>query len=265
MSRFDHQDGDEERFDRVVATLSGHAEGRSAAGGANLQDPWERVAAEVALAAAVEGYQPLPESLRTKLAVEAAATVGATLPSSGGAGSSPGFDLPDRGPGRASPIGLPWILAAASLLVAVLGWMQAWSLPFEPSPAAARARLVAGEGDEVLRLPWTATDDPAAAAASGDVVWSTKGQQGYLRFRGLPANDSRVEQYQLWIFDGQQDERYPIDGGVFDIPPEGGDVVVPIRPAIRVAQPTMFAVTIEKPGGVVVSSRERLPLLAKVE
>ncbi|WP_203329112.1 hypothetical protein [Candidatus Laterigemmans baculatus] len=29
--------------------------------------------------------------------------------------------------------------------------------------------------------------------------------------------------------------------------------------------PYMFAVTIEKPGGVVVSSRERLPLIAKVE
>jgi len=27
----------------------------------------------------------------------------------------------------------------------------------------------------------------------------------------------------------------------------------------------MFAITIEKPGGVVVSSRKRLPLLAKVE
>jgi hypothetical protein len=31
-----------------------------------------------------------------------------------------------------------------------------------------------------------------------------------------------------------------------------------------VNQPTLFAVTIEKPGGVVVSTRERLPRLAQV-
>lgn len=265
MNGFDHRDQDDDRLDRVVATLSGHAKDQMTAVGADLRDPWERVAAEVALAAAVEGYQPLPESLRAKLAVETAARVGETLSSPGGAGSSLRLGLPYRRAEPASSIGLPWILAAASLLLAVLGWMQAWSLPLVPSPAVARARLVAGEGDDVLRLPWTATDDPAAAAASGDVVWNTETQEGYLRFRGLAANDSQVEQYQLWIFDARQDDRYPIDGGVFDIPPESGEVVVPIRPAIRVSQPTMFAVTVEKPGGVVVSSRERLPLLAKAE
>ena len=40
---------------------------------------------------------------------------------------------------------------------------------------------------------------------------------------------------------------------------------MPIQAKLHVEEVYMFAITIEKPGGVVVSSRERLPLLAKVE
>ena len=54
-----------------------------------------------------------------------------------------------------------------------------------------------------------------------------------------------------------------MDGGVFDVP-AAGEVVVPIRARLRILEPTFFAVTIEQPGGVEVSERERLPLLAKV-
>ena len=84
-----------------------------------------------------------------------------------------------------------------------------------------------------------------------------------MRFNGLPVNDPAVEQYQLWIFDAQQDQRYPVDGGVFDVT-SAAETVVQIDPKLRIVEPTLFAITIEKPGGVVVSSRERLPLLAKV-
>jgi hypothetical protein len=41
-------------------------------------------------------------------------------------------------------------------------------------------------------------------------------------------------------------------------------VIVPITPKLRVGRPTLFAVTIEKPGGVVVSTRKRVTLVAKV-
>ena len=41
-------------------------------------------------------------------------------------------------------------------------------------------------------------------------------------------------------------------------------MLIPIEVKLPVVEPTLFANTIEKPGGVVVSSRERLPLLAKV-
>lgn len=83
-----------------------------------------------------------------------------------------------------------------------------------------------------------------------------------MRFRSLAVNDPTKEQYQLWIFDKNQSEATPIDGGVFDI--TESDAVVPIDAKLRVNDAYLFAVTIEKPGGVVVSSRERLPLLATV-
>ncbi len=58
--------------------------------------------------------------------------------------------------------------------------------------------------------------------------------------------------------------RYPIDGGVFDIPAGATEVVIPINARLAVNDPAMFAVTIERPGGVVVSAREHIVALAKV-
>jgi anti-sigma-K factor RskA len=81
-------------------------------------------------------------------------------------------------------------------------------------------------------------------------------------FRNMRRNDPTTEQYQLWIFDKDRDERYPVDGGVFDIT-ESGECIVPIHAAVQVNEAALFAVTIERPGGVVVSDRSRLPLLAQ--
>ena len=122
---------------------------------------------------------------------------------------------------------------------------------------------------EVLRAPdvrlasWTPTEDPSAEGVEGRVAWSDALQSGYMLFEGLPENDPDEGQYQLWIFDATRDEAHPVDGGVFDVPP-GEEVVVPIRAKLPVAEATLFAITVERPGGVVVSKRERLPLLAKV-
>jgi hypothetical protein len=38
---------------------------------------------------------------------------------------------------------------------------------------------------------------------------------------------------------------------------------VPITARVRVGKPVLFAVTIERPGGVVVSAREHIVVLAK--
>lgn len=59
----------------------------------------------------------------------------------------------------------------------------------------------------------------------------------------------------------------PVDGGVFEInaaraDAATGEVIVPVTAKLRVRGPTLFAVTVEKPGGVVVSPRERAALVA---
>ena len=157
-----------------------------------------------------------------------------------------------------------WVTAAL-MLIAFLGRdLKNRPQIIQLTPNEARAQLLATVEDS-LQVDWTVTEDEAARSAAGDVVWSNTAQEGFMRFTGLAANDPSQSQYQLWIFDSQQDERYPIDGGIFDIPPGGDEVVVPIAAKLDVARPYMFAITIEKPGGVVVSSRKRLPLLAKVE
>ncbi len=83
-----------------------------------------------------------------------------------------------------------------------------------------------------------------------------------MHFHGLPKNDPGKEQYQLWIIDPTRDDE-PIDGGVFDAS-GAADVVIPIQAKLAVGSPQAFAITIEKPGGVVVSKQDRLPLLASV-
>lgn len=132
--------------------------------------------------------------------------------------------------------------------------------PVPPPPEEARAKLLASARDAVT-LAWAPTKDPAAAGVSGDVVWSPSTQQGFMRFHGLASNDRKQRQYQLWIFDKKRDDKYPVDGGVFDVPPSG-DVVVRIDPKLRVNDVALFAITIEPPGGVVVSKREHIVVTA---
>jgi hypothetical protein len=156
-----------------------------------------------------------------------------------------------------------WWAAAACLALALWGWFGPEGDGF--TPADRRGELIANAGDEADRAPWTATEDAAAVGATGDVIWSDTLQEGYMIFRGLAANDPESWQYQLWIFDAERDERYPVDGGVFDIPAGVTEVVVPIRAKIPVSDAVLFAVTIEKPGGVVVSDRERIVVLADVK
>jgi anti-sigma-K factor RskA len=154
-------------------------------------------------------------------------------------------------------------MAAACLAFAAC--VSFWQWPTDQTVANVaqlRAALIASAPD-VVEADWSAGTTPIPGA-TGDIVWSTQRQQGFMRFRGVPVNAPTKAQYQLWIFDKNQSDTTPIDGGVFDITSDG-EVVVPIDAKLRVRDPFMFAVTIEKPGGVVVSARERLPLLAKLD
>ncbi len=133
----------------------------------------------------------------------------------------------------------------------------------EPTLAEKRARLVA-DAKDVVKVAWSPTKDAAGQGETGEVVWSNERQEGYMTFRAVQKNDPSKSQYQLWIFDGERDERYPVDGGVFDVDASTGEVIVPITAKVPVVKPTWFAVTDEAPGGVVVSKRERIVVAAKV-
>lgn len=96
---------------------------------------------------------------------------------------------------------------------------------------------------------------------SGKVSWSDKRQEGYMTLSRLPANDPHANQYQLWIVDPERDDK-PVDGGVFDIPADAETIIVPIRSALAVHDPKAFVITLEQPGGVVVSKQEVVVALA---
>jgi Anti-sigma-K factor rskA len=222
----------------------------------------ERAAAAVTLAGG-GAQQPLPAALAQRLARQAAEHF-----------------APPRA-SRYSAYG--WLAAAACLILAIFGWVRSPSPPTPippvvqavptppvkpveppapPTPAEERAALLAKS--DSLKIPLAATKDPAAAGVTGDVVWDPATQRGFVHFKGLAANDPAVHQYQIWIFDAARDKRYPVDGGVFDVPANTSEVVIPIRAELMVHKPAAFAVTVEKPGGVVVSGREHVVALGAV-
>ena len=152
-----------------------------------------------------------------------------------------------------------WLCMAASIAAALCIWLPGKR---ELTVQQQRDVLLASAAD-VVRSKWeTPTPDSTQGTERGEVVWSTVAQQGYMTIRGLAVNDATQEQYQLWIIDPSRDEK-PIDGGVFNIV-DATESIVPIRAKLQVNKPTVFAITVEKPGGVVVSDQKRLPLLAKV-
>ena len=133
-----------------------------------------------------------------------------------------------------------------------------------PSLPEQRQQLLASAPD-IVEEQWTEADSKQSRNIEGDIIWSNSLQKGFVRFRNLPVNDKSRETYQLWIFDANQNAKTPIDGGIFDVD-ANGDVIVPINAKLKVQKPTMFAVTKEKPGGVVVSSDpERIMAIAKIE
>lgn len=132
--------------------------------------------------------------------------------------------------------------------------------PEPPVPTALAERSLLLEGSETIQWSWAHTQDPLSEAVSGDVVWNAHAQAGFLHLRGLKRNDPAHEQYQLWIFDAKRNEAHPVDGGVFDS--TGEDLVIRIDPRVPVHEATLFAITVEPPGGVVVSDRKRLVVVA---
>jgi len=179
----------------------------------------------------------------------------------------------------------PWLVAAASVAVTGIVLLRPTPSPTPDQPPVALTALEQRDAlieahandEDLLRYAWTPTEDPAVVGeVTGELIWDEERDEGYMTITGLEVNDPSQFQYQLWIFDAtrplgelpQHGDAFgglltqrPIDGGVFDIT-DTGEVVIPIDAKLLVQQGVAFAVTVEPPGGVVVSDRSRVPLLA---
>ena len=242
-------------------------------------------AADRAFAARVgEVEEPLPAALRERILASAptggAATAGSRptltpVPPPAGARpvtsgphvsepAGPHDPAPPPGPGSGF---LGWLVAVAASVLALLGWIDDDApnpRPLtQPQLVEARKLFLNGTPDAV-RADWAATGDAgeAFAGVTGDVAWSVDQQTGYMRLAGLPVNDPDEQQYQLWIVDPTRDDE-PVDGGVFDVTRDG-ELVVAIDAKLEVDSPRVFALTLEQPGGVVVSENPLL-VVASVE
>lgn len=249
LAQVDGEGDDDWGYELAVAALDEAMYGDEAADATLPAHLRERV-----LTSAV---QWLAESKGLKI-VAPEGTSGHGIRGDNGRSDSPSTSRVRGGPSARHLSAMPWIAAAACLLLALVGWLQV--IPSRVSPSFQRERLIATATD-VRTIAWADND----LGVHGDVVWSDDLQKGYMRFEGLSPNDPTREQYQLWIFDRSRSDAFPVDGGIFDIDRETGATVVPIDAKIPVSEATLFAVTIEPPGGVVVSDRERLILAAPVQ
>ncbi len=205
--------------------------------------------------------EPLPAGLADKIFAAATRSASATAPSVPAVPKFTGAALAAVTPlpsprTRASPwTWAGWGVAALAATAALWLWRSRPQPASEDvSPAAVRAELAATE--DVARF------STVESGVSGTVMWSARRQRGVLQIAGLASNDPRRERYQIWIFDQSRDERYPVDGGVFDVTgPE--EEIIEIRPRVQIERATSFWVTREAPTGAVVSDRRQVVLRTK--
>ncbi|QDU92405.1 anti-sigma factor [Lignipirellula cremea] len=180
-----------------------------------------------------------------------------------------------------------WSTAAACLLAVTVLWFTRpttdQSLPLivesespteiqvvdEPEPTAVvltiaelREQLLASAPD-VLHLQLVSDSGGGVDGESGgDIVWSSGRQIGYLRLRGLTVNDLAQRQYQLWIVGSDVSGNEIINGGIFPVDRNTGELILPIQADQFVQQPKMFVVSVEPSGG---GTALTAPLLAKAD
>ena len=223
----------------------------------------ESTAAEAHAALVESDSVECSAAFQARLTAQGVALV--TVSSSARSPQSKGRSIANQpGAGTRARTWVGWLVAAAALVVLFVqsdAWKR-WTP--EPTAAEARATMVARAGD-LVEAPWAATEDPLVSGlgVAGDVVWSPQDQTGFLRIENLPVNDVTKHQYQVWIFDRDRSADHPVSGGVFDVG-STGELVIPIHADYDITEPFLFAITVERPGGVVVSEREHLVLLASV-
>jgi anti-sigma-K factor RskA len=155
---------------------------------------------------------------------------------------------------------LGWAVAgAACIALAINIWLTHFSLETKKEPNLAQQREKILQMPDAIRLEWK---HPGTKETLGDLVWSNSAQKGFARFYKLPANEPEKETYQFWVIDESQ--KSPTDAGLFNVTTQG-EVIFPIETRIKVDKPKMFAITVEKPGGVVIPSLDKIIAVAEVK
>ena len=233
---------------------------------------FERAVASIHLASLTTMYEEMPASLSDRIAADAERHFGiepatptmavAVTPEPSGTGGWFGW--------------LGWAFATVAVVALALNLYYTRPPrdvvvnPGTPTPTPEerltpdqmRQRLIESAPD-IARGNWGAGNVKEVVPA-GDIVWSDAKQAGYMRLSGLPVNDPNQSTYQLWIFDETQSDKTPIDGGTFNVNAQG-EIIVPINAKLKPRNTKMYAITVEKPGGVVVSDRSKIVALAKRE
>ncbi len=232
------------------------------------EDQFDYAAAALASAfVSADEATTLPASLRQRIEQQfpAASTSQSTLRIAG-RGESTDHLVDTRSTRRPSVFGnLGWLAAAACLGLAIFAW-----LPKLRGTAKVDGNTVvrfAQANADAFTISWTdfnaldTKEPPEVRNVKGQVVWSDTAQSGYMRFDNLPKNDPTKESYQLWIIDAERGLSQRVSGAVFDATGDA-ETIVPIQPQLPISKAAVFAVTIERPGGVVVSDMHRRVSLA---
>lgn len=252
---------EERELESLLANAAATPQGaRALSAGSELERAASVTAAALTSAAKPS---PMPTAARARMLRAGEAIVSARIE------SKPNNQTNSQ-PGKPSRSFAQWGGWAAAAVLAIAASALFFRTPPKPAPAPTNVAMVAELKAKAgtLITPFTATGDANAPTLQGEVVWNQSEQRGFLRLKGVTNNDPAKEQYQIWIFDGGRDADFPVDGGVFDVASQEvdpqGELVVPIRAKLEVRQPAAFAFTVERPGGVVVTKRDRVVGLAKV-
>ncbi len=232
----------------------------------------DRTAAMLDIAAAAEDCEPLPQHLRERILAQNPSELPVTPYVTLGSEKQLGNRMRWRE-------GIAWAAAAACLVLAVFAWSR-WpssSLPSSPYPklpsvaenSAPPSRPTDGEtsrpsseptiaelreqlltsSPDVLHLQLVSDNGVGGSEPSGDIVWSSGQQTGYLRLRALASGEAVQRRlYQVWIVGSDLSGNEMIDGGIFAVDRNAGDLILPIQANQFVQQPKMFFVSVESSG-----------------
>jgi hypothetical protein len=269
--------------DRAVWGVSDADEAELNEAGAITDPTFDLAAAATDLAFTTQSraVDPMPAGLRARILADANARFGGPVLAKIGANADRAtaapamtsltadlrMDAPTTRPTR----WLPWAVAAVATFAAATAWLPG----LRPATGTAEVLPVAQQRERMIStdpsarvLAWTdfahpvTNDPPELKGVQGDVVWSSAQQKGFMRLSGLRENDPKVERYQLWIIDERGLEQR-VNGGLFDSCATG-ETIVPFTPDLPIRSAAIFAVTIERPEGVVVSDMKRRACAAVV-